>query len=229
MRNRLQIGLDKLISTASQVAKLQVELRDMQPKLVETQKEVEEMLVVIDKDKASAAETKTVVEKEESAAQEMAAETKAIAEDAQRDLDEALPALDAAVACLNKLKKSDIDEVRSMKKPPGGVVLTAAVGAGGLALGLVTLGKGGSGDAAGFGVADLRLLDRLRAYMNGSVSGEPRGGAGDAAGSHVVLAPTPPTALGAGGSLGILAQCSTGGFHHCVDGAALGERRELWN
>mgnify|MGYP000067473068 CR=1 FL=1 len=124
MRNRLQIGLDKLISTASQVAKLQVELRDMQPKLVETQKEVEEMLVVIDKDKASAAETKTVVEKEESAAQEMAAETKAIAEDAQRDLDEALPALDAAVACLNKLKKSDIDEVRSMKKPPGGVVLT---------------------------------------------------------------------------------------------------------
>ena len=52
----------------------------------------------------------------------------------------------------------------------------------GLALGLVTLGKGGSGDAAGFGVADLRLLDRLRAYMNGSVSGEPRGGAGDAAG-----------------------------------------------
>ena len=37
--------------------------------------------------------------------------TKAIADDAQRDLDEALPALEEAVKCLNSLKKSDIDEV----------------------------------------------------------------------------------------------------------------------
>lgn len=41
-----------------------------------------------------------------------AAATKAIADDAQRDLDLALPALESAVACLNSLKKSDIDEVR---------------------------------------------------------------------------------------------------------------------
>ncbi len=53
------------------------------------------------------------VEREEAEAQKMAGETRAIAEDAQRDLAEALPALDAAVACLNKLKKSDIDEVCS--------------------------------------------------------------------------------------------------------------------
>ncbi len=65
-----------------------------------------------------------MVEKEEAEAQKMAGETRAIAEDAQRDLAEALPALDAAVACLNKLKKSDIDEVRAMKKPPAGVKLT---------------------------------------------------------------------------------------------------------
>ncbi len=49
---------------------------------------------------------------EEEAAQTKAAETKAIADDAQRDLDEALPALEEAVKCLNSLKKSDIDEVR---------------------------------------------------------------------------------------------------------------------
>ena len=39
-------------------------------------------------------------------------------------LDEALPALDAAVACLKDLKKADIDEVKSLGKPPAGVVLT---------------------------------------------------------------------------------------------------------
>lgn len=51
------------------------------------------------------------VESQEAIAQEKAAATKAIADDAQRDLDEALPALDVAVACLKDLKKADIDEV----------------------------------------------------------------------------------------------------------------------
>ena len=46
-----------------------------------------------------------VVEKEEAEAQFMATATRAIAEDAERDLAEALPALDLAVACLSKLKK----------------------------------------------------------------------------------------------------------------------------
>lgn len=50
------------------------------------------------------------VEGQEAVAQEKAAATKAIADDAQKDLDEALPALDVAVACLKDLKKSDIDE-----------------------------------------------------------------------------------------------------------------------
>lgn len=50
------------------------------------------------------------VEGQEAVAQGKAAATKAIADDAQKDLDEALPALDVAVACLKDLKKSDIDE-----------------------------------------------------------------------------------------------------------------------
>lgn len=52
------------------------------------------------------------VESQEAVAKGKAAATKAIADDAQRDLDEALPALDVAVACLKDLKKSDIDEAR---------------------------------------------------------------------------------------------------------------------
>ena len=92
----------------------------MEPVLIKTQGEVEEMIVNIDKDKKDAAETQTIVAAEEEVAQTKAAETKAIADDAQRDLDEALPALEEAVKCLNSLKKSDIDEVRTMGKPPAG-------------------------------------------------------------------------------------------------------------
>lgn len=55
------------------------------------------------------------VEKQEASAQEKAAATKAIADSAQKDLDEALPALEVAVACLKDLKKSDIDEVTMHK------------------------------------------------------------------------------------------------------------------
>ena len=122
--SRLQIGLDKLLSTSEMVSQLQEELTAMQPSLVKTQAEVEAMIVQIDKDKEGAKETMAIVAKEEEEAEAKAAATQAIADDAQRDLDEALPALDQAVACLNKLKKSDLDEVKSLKTPPAGVKLT---------------------------------------------------------------------------------------------------------
>lgn len=59
------------------------------------------------------------MEGQEAVAQEKAAATKAIADDAQRDLDEALPALDVAVACLKDLKKNDIDEASRDSQHPG--------------------------------------------------------------------------------------------------------------
>ncbi|RYY37138.1 hypothetical protein EON62_01310, partial [archaeon] len=118
LRARLQTGLDKIISTEAIVTKLQEDLVAMQPVLEATQEEVAGMIVVLERDKASAAETKAVVEKEEAKAQAEAATTKAIADDAQADLDKALPALDAALECLERLKKSDLDEVRSLKAPP---------------------------------------------------------------------------------------------------------------
>jgi dynein heavy chain len=52
-----------------------------------------------------------------------ATEAKAIADSAQRDLDQALPALDAAVASLKNLTRNDIVEVKSLRNPPEGVKL----------------------------------------------------------------------------------------------------------
>lgn len=45
------------------------------------------------------------------------------ADDAQRELDAALPALDAALGSLKNLSKNDIVEVRSLQNPPAGVKL----------------------------------------------------------------------------------------------------------
>uniref|UniRef100_A0A4W5QVG2 Dynein axonemal heavy chain 1 n=1 Tax=Hucho hucho TaxID=62062 RepID=A0A4W5QVG2_9TELE len=68
-----------------------------------------------------AEETRTAVQAEEAKASQKACVAGAIAEDAQKDLDEALPALDAALTSLKSLNKNDV--VRAMQRPPHGVKL----------------------------------------------------------------------------------------------------------
>lgn len=55
---------------------------------------------------------------DEAVAKVKAEETQAIADDAQRDLDEALPVLEAAIQALDALDKSDIAEIKVFSKPP---------------------------------------------------------------------------------------------------------------
>merc|ERR1719253_1324682 len=80
-------------------------------------------MVVIEKDKADAEEVQKSVAEEEEGARGTAADVQAIKDDAQRDLDKALPALEQAVQCLKRLKKEHINEVKGMANPPGGVKL----------------------------------------------------------------------------------------------------------
>ncbi|XP_071830856.1 dynein axonemal heavy chain 1-like isoform X2 [Apostichopus japonicus] len=123
-RNRTKLGLDKLLATATDVAKMQEELEMMQPMLEEASKETVLTMEQIQKDTIVANETKEVVQKEEQQAVAKAKETQEIADDAQRDLDEALPALDAALASLKSLNRNDVVEVRAMQRPPNGVRIT---------------------------------------------------------------------------------------------------------
>ena len=70
-------------------------------------------MVQIQKDSVVANETKVIVQKEENEATTKAEKTQTIADDAQRDLDEALPMLDAALASLKSLNRNDVVEVRT--------------------------------------------------------------------------------------------------------------------
>ncbi len=69
--------------------------------------------------------TKTAIEGEEKEANIIQAAATSMAESCQKDLAEALPALQAAVSALNSLSKGDIVEVKAMKTPPAGVILTS--------------------------------------------------------------------------------------------------------
>ncbi|XP_067855101.1 dynein axonemal heavy chain 1 [Heptranchias perlo] len=122
-KDRMKGGLDKLLRTAEDVAKMQEELESMRPLLEEAAQDTATTMEKIKVDTAIAEETRKAVSEEEAKASAKADVAQAIADDAQKDLDEALPALDAALASLKSLNKNDVTEVRGMQRPPLGVKL----------------------------------------------------------------------------------------------------------
>ncbi|XP_032314242.1 dynein heavy chain 1, axonemal isoform X8 [Camelus ferus] len=122
-KNRMKSGLDKLLRTSEDVAKMQEELEVVRPLLEEAAKDTTLTMEQIKMDTTIAEETRNSVQAEEIKANEKARKAQAIADDAQKDLDEALPALDAALASLRNLNKNDVTEVRAMQRPPPGVKL----------------------------------------------------------------------------------------------------------
>ena len=75
---------------------LQAELTALEPELKQKSAETEELMAKLTVDQNQANEVQSVVAKEEAVANKKAEETMAIADDAQKDLDQALPALEAA-------------------------------------------------------------------------------------------------------------------------------------
>ncbi|KAL0978572.1 hypothetical protein UPYG_G00172390 [Umbra pygmaea] len=122
-RQRLKTGLDKLLRAAEDANKEREELELTRPLLEEAAKDTVATIEKIKVKTVIAEETRTSVQAEESKALDQKSRAEALAEDAQRDLDAALPALDAAVASLKSLNKNDVVEVRAMQRPPSGVKL----------------------------------------------------------------------------------------------------------
>lgn len=61
LKGRLTVGLDKLLTTADEVSVLQEELVMLQPILIKTAKEADEMMLAIAIDQGDAAKTKEAV------------------------------------------------------------------------------------------------------------------------------------------------------------------------
>ncbi|GMH33280.1 hypothetical protein BSKO_01114 [Bryopsis sp. KO-2023] len=121
VKKRYEIGLEKLANTEQSVEKMQEELIALQPQLVESTKETEAAMEVIAKETEEADKVKEVVSKEEAVASAEAAKVKAIKDECEADLAEAMPLLESALKALDTLTKNDITEVKGMKSPPSGV------------------------------------------------------------------------------------------------------------
>ncbi|CAJ1405692.1 unnamed protein product [Effrenium voratum] len=135
LKSKYEVGLEKLTTTEQSVEGMKQELIALQPKLVEKNKEVGEMMIVVNEESAKTEKVKEVVAADEAVASEAAAQSNAIKKECEEALAEAMrgprnmgrPALNEALKALDTLSSKEIAEVKAMKNPaaPVRLVLSA--------------------------------------------------------------------------------------------------------
>jgi dynein heavy chain len=121
---KLKNGLAKLEESQKQVEEMSKVLEVKQVTVAQSAKDCEELLVVIVSERRIADEQKKQVEADSTRIGKEAIECKAISDDAQADLDVAIPALEKAMAQVDKLDKGSISEVKAYASPPTAVLTT---------------------------------------------------------------------------------------------------------
>lgn len=116
--DRISTGLRKLYETFDTVGEMKTRLKSMAPVLLEKNEATFKLMESLRKEKASVDKVREVVLVEEAAAKIKASAAQEIAEDAQKDLALALPAVEAAKKAIKSLNKNDINELRVFNKPP---------------------------------------------------------------------------------------------------------------
>lgn len=103
---------------------MQTELQALQPQLVQTVGDVEKLMKKIAEEKRESVEPKAaIVQIEEAKASAKAAEAKAIKDECEAELAEAIPILNDALAALDTIKEADINYIRKLGNPPGAIKL----------------------------------------------------------------------------------------------------------
>eukprot|EP00931_Biecheleriopsis_adriatica_P059470 TRINITY_DN3558_c0_g1_i1.p1 TRINITY_DN3558_c0_g1~~TRINITY_DN3558_c0_g1_i1.p1 ORF type:complete len:4293 (+),score=1112.20 TRINITY_DN3558_c0_g1_i1:173-13051(+) len=127
LKSKYEVGLDKLTTTELSVESMKQELIALQPQLVEKNKEVGEMMIVVNEESAKTEKVKEVVAADEAVASEAAEQSNAIKQECEEALAEAMPALNEALKALDTLSAKEIAEVKAMKNPaaPVRLVLSA--------------------------------------------------------------------------------------------------------
>uniref|UniRef100_A0A671XQT1 Dynein axonemal heavy chain 2 n=1 Tax=Sparus aurata TaxID=8175 RepID=A0A671XQT1_SPAAU len=119
--SKLRNGLFKVSDTQEKVEAMSVELEEAKKQVAEFQSQCDKFLAVIIQQTHEADKQQRAVidDSEHIRAQELRCKT--MAENAQRDLKEALPALEEAMKALESLNKKDLAEIQSYGRPPGQV------------------------------------------------------------------------------------------------------------
>ena len=97
---------------------MQKELEELQPKLVETQRETEEKEKIVAQETADAEVIQERVAADEAVAKESADKANGIKTECEKELEAAMPALIQAEKALNCITKADIAVLKKLPNPP---------------------------------------------------------------------------------------------------------------
>nr|CAD7258337.1 unnamed protein product [Timema shepardi] len=117
-KDRISNGLQKLYETYAVVDTMKESMTALEPQLQKQSADTARLMKHLVKEQAQADKVRQVVVADEAVVKVKAEETQFIADDAQRDLDAALPAMEAATKALEALNKNDINELKVFNKPP---------------------------------------------------------------------------------------------------------------
>lgn len=116
--NRLEIGLGTMEQTTEQVAGLQNMLEVKMVDVEEKRAAAGELIEIVGKESLEAEKEQEAASIEEEKTNKLAADANDTKAAANKELEEALPAMQAAQEAVNCLNKSSIQELKSLAKPP---------------------------------------------------------------------------------------------------------------
>ena len=154
---RLDGGVYKLREANQSVAGMRVELSELQPVLEAKSLETSKLLIEVQREQQKAAEQRALVERDAVAVAAKSEQVQRLADNAQADLDKALPAFEAAIKSLKSLSKADLIEVKGYAKPPPLVMKV-------MECVCILLGSKPDWDSAKKVLGDSNLLERLENF-----------------------------------------------------------------
>lgn len=117
-RTRITNGLNKILNANKMAVVMQEELKTLTPKVEIQSKEIERLIHRLANDTKIAEDFRVKVLQEEAEAKEKEIIMRAIADDANCDLEVATPALKMAQEALKAINKNDLNELKAMTAPP---------------------------------------------------------------------------------------------------------------
>ncbi|EGR32330.1 hypothetical protein IMG5_087930 [Ichthyophthirius multifiliis] len=122
-KNVYQNGVYKLITTSEQVKRMEEELTEKKPVLIQMNEETEIIALEIQRKAKEIEPMRQEVEQQEAEVDKNVQEAQFIKEECERDLSQAKPQLKKAEEALNTLDPNDINKMKAMLKPPETVQL----------------------------------------------------------------------------------------------------------
>ncbi|GMI47335.1 hypothetical protein TrCOL_g3071 [Triparma columacea] len=164
---RLDGGLTKLIDAAEAVDRMKVELTEKKIVVDAKTVDVKALIVVIEEKTAVATVSEKEAGEKKAAAEIQAAEIVVEKGKADEALNEALPAVEAAAAALDNIKKDDLTELKQFNNPPELVKLTCM-----MCTCMKPTGETLSEDWAGSKkmLGDGKLLEKLKGYPRDKIT-----------------------------------------------------------